>query len=198
MESRGVGADAPAPPARSAQRLVIPKKRSDGLSEAALAELRAEFGSAPLPPAAPAPAAPTEAVPASHTVAEACPFCHEPMPNPMSPALQGLVQQWVQKSRAGKVLRPTDTLAVCQRHRDEHDIIPHGRRNGWPLELDFRALRRRITDPNHRYMRVLQDRLLDPERSPFFQEARRTREHMGKRASASAHQIDRFDEQQCG
>ena len=136
--------------------------------------------------------------PAPHTVAEACPFCHEPMPNPMSPALHALVQQWVQKSRAGKVLRPIDTLAVCQRHRDEHDIIPHGRRNGWPLELDFRALRRRITDPKHRYMRVLQDRLLDPERSPFFQEARRAREHMGKRASASAHQIDRFDEQQCG
>ncbi|WFC95771.1 hypothetical protein MBRA1_002425 [Malassezia brasiliensis] len=151
MVSRGVGEEAPTAPACTTQRLVIPKKRSDGLSEAVLAELRAEFGSAPLPSSVQAPAVPIDAPPAPPMDTDLCPFCHEPMPKPMSPALRSLVEQWVQKSRAGKVLRPTDTLAVCQRHRDEHDIIPQGRRNGWPLELDFRALRKRITDPEHRY-----------------------------------------------
>lgn len=176
------------------KKLFIPKKRIDDLSDTSLAELRAEFGT-PRRESVVLLSPPPEAAPATW---ELCPFCDEPMPRPMSAKLTALVQHWVHKKKGGQALRPTDTIAVCQRHRDEHDIIPEGERRGWPLEIDFRELRRRITDPQKRYMRVLQDRLMEPEQSTFFQAARRTREHVGRKASASAHQIECFDERQCG
>lgn len=185
-----------AAPERSAQKLFIPTKRVDTISEASLAALRAEFG-APDPPLL-APRSPSPHPAAAERAWETCPFCQEPLPVPMSRALHALLQRWMQKSRAGAALRPTDTVAVCQRHRDEYDVIPNGRRRGWPLALDFHELRRRVTDPKRRYMRTLQDRLLAPHESRFFLEARRVRETVGKKASSSAHQIERFDERQCG
>lgn len=181
---------------RCSQKLFIPKKRMNRLSEETLAELRAEFGTTSETALPRLPS--STSTRADNAGWKICPFCQEPMPDPMSQTLHALVQQWVQKVREGEILRPTDTLAVCQRHRDEYDIIPEGRRQGWPLSLDFRELRRRITDPNERYMRILQDRLLEPEHSSFFQEARQIRERMGKKAHASAHQIEYFDQQQCG
>ncbi|WFD00323.1 hypothetical protein MYAM1_003071 [Malassezia yamatoensis] len=175
------------------RKLFIPKKRDDVLSQQMLAELRKEFGASPE-----STRDPTASCPSPNASMNRCPFCKEPLPKPMSRELHTLMQQWMQKSQLGHTLRPTDTLAVCQRHRDEHDIIPEGKRLGWPDSLDFRELRRRITDPKQRYMQTLQDRLLNPEPSWFFQEARREREQLGKKVNAGAHQIHQIYNQQCG
>ncbi|WFD44178.1 hypothetical protein MPSI1_002844 [Malassezia psittaci] len=175
------------------RKLFIPKKCDKVLSEQMFAELREEFGASPESTRDPTASRPSASASIDH-----CPFCEEPLPKPMSRELHTLMQQWMQKSRSGHTLRPTDTLAVCQRHRDEHDIIPEGKRQGWPDSIDFRELRRRITDPKQRYMQTLQDRLLNPELSWFFREARREREQLGKKINAGAHQIHQIHNQQCG
>lgn len=179
------------PPARASGpgMLIMPKKRTD-LQSSDLVELRAEFGTSPS--AAPA-SIPTATAPYTR-----CPFCEEAITEPVSRALQSLLNYWVQRARAGQALRPTDTLAVCQRHRDESHVIPEGARRGWPLALDFREVRRRVASPSSRYMRTMQDRVLSPTSSPFFHEARREREQIGPKTSSSAHEIETFVDRQCG
>lgn len=129
---------------------------------------------------------------------QTCPFCHEPMPKPPSSALLAMIRKWTQKQSAGFALRPTDTLSVCQRHRDERTVIPEGKAEGWPLVLDFKELRRRITNPRNRYMSILEDCILYPEQSSWFVTARSERAGAGKKAAMSAHQIDKFDDYQTG
>ena len=112
--------------------------------------------------------------------------------------LQSMIQYWLLRQRQGQILRPTDTLAVCQRHRDEQDVIPQGLALGWPATIDFRNLRRRISDPTQRYLRVLEEHILTPEQSFWFQHVKARRGSVGKKASSGVVQIDTFHERQPG
>lgn len=174
-------------PSSSRTRLILPKRTRATLSFDTFAELRAEFGTAPSPTEQPRPPPPP-----SHT----CPFCHESIHAPSS-TLTAMLAYWEERKRSGKVLRSTDTLAVCQRHRDERDVIPHGKQRGWPMHIDFHALRRRIMSPSARYMRAIQDVIRDPASSPRFHLARERRKTIGKKASSSA-QLDTFHERLSG
>ena len=181
-------------------QLILPKRAGSSMSSKVFEELRAEFGTANSREKAPSSHPRTQDtldLPAKTLASTTCPFCHEKLQNP-SAELSAMISLWQQRRKSGMVLRPTDTLAVCQRHRDEQDVIPHGKSQGWPMQLDFRQLRRRITQPQSRYMGVLQDRIIAPEQSRWFHAARARREAMGKKMSASVHQIDLFHERQSG
>ncbi|WFD32505.1 hypothetical protein MSPP1_003553 [Malassezia sp. CBS 17886] len=151
-----------------AQSLRMPEKTVNEFLSAPLDELRAHIG-VPLDAAATAGSAARATSPETLTD---CPFCHEALAQPISRTLRGMIRHWQRRERAGLALRPTDTLAVCQRHRDEHDVIPRGRARGWPAHVSFKELRRRVTDPKERYLTVLEDRILYPEHSRWFTEHR--------------------------
>lgn len=165
--------------------LVMPKKTA-GITSEAFARLRDEIGIE------------EESAPASSATASHCPFCGEPLPDAPSESLTKMMAHWKSKKDAGRLIRATDTLAVCQRHRDERDVIPNGAKRGWPLQLNLAALRKRVSEPSGRYLRVLEDRVRDPESSEWFRCARDRRRALGKSASASKHSIESFDTHQAG
>lgn len=193
-------------PAGAAAVLIRPKKSTDTLPRESLAAMLAEFG----PPLEPRPRAQPDRVgytngdgagdsTLTHSEnRDLCPFCKDPLPSTPSRTLKAMIRTWQQRRQSGGALRATDTLSVCQRHRDEHTVIPEGLKRGWPLRLDLKELRRRITSPKQPYMDLMRDRLLRPRESDWFQDACCRREDAGKGASASTHQIDNFDTHQTG
>ena len=77
-----------------------------------------------------------------------CPFCDEHLGCKPSAYLVKLLEMLLQKSwpdplpwnpghRKAKV---TDTIAYCNRHRMESNILTMATRKGWPLDIDFSAL----------------------------------------------------------
>jgi len=66
------------------------------------------------------------------------------------------------------------------------------------MTIDFRSLRRRISDPSQRYLRVLEQHIVTPEQSFWFQHVKSRRETVGKKASSGMVQIDTFHERQPG
>lgn len=165
--------------------LVMPKKTA-GLTSEEFARLRDELGIE------------EESGRDAGADATQCPFCGEPLPDAPSEPLRKMMAHWQSRKNAGRLLRATDTLMVCQQHRDERDVIPHGVARGWPLQLDLAALRKRILVPSARYLRVLEDRVRDPETSEWYKCARTRRSALGKGASASKHSIESFDTHQAG
>ncbi|WFD04757.1 hypothetical protein MVES1_000081 [Malassezia vespertilionis] len=165
-------------------RLIIPPKRKTSATEESFEKWREEFGADDAPSAALEPA-----LPLSAEITQ-CPYCQEPVDNP-SRKLKRMLHYWEQRSCYGHVLRPTDTIAVCQQHRDERSVLPAGQQRGWPCHVDFKALRRRITHPKKRYMRILEDCIICPEQSIYFQSAARQHAEKGKKVLASAHELDR-------
>lgn len=186
----------------SCPTLIIPERSHTLISDSQFAELCAEFGSSSPPSTSDAQQKEPLEVDVwkrapRDTAWDTCPFCGSPMQNPSS-KLQAMIHYWLLRQRQGQDLRPTDTLAVCQRHRDEKDVIPQGLAQGWPAKIDFRNLRRRISDPSQRYLRVLEEHVLTPERSVWFQHVKLRRESIGKKASSGVVQIDTFHERQPG
>ncbi|KOS14171.1 hypothetical protein Malapachy_4053 [Malassezia pachydermatis] len=176
----------------TAPTLLLPKKSVPSLSQEAFAELRAEFGSTtPLSTDAATPSC--DDARTSHVLSDVSTRIWKP-----SSTLRSMMQYWTQKQQQGQILRSTDTLAVCQRHRDERDVIPLGQMYGWPMSLDLKQLRRRVTSPGNRYLRLLEDFIVYPNHSTWFQRARTRRETTGKKASASAQQLETFHERQTG
>lgn len=176
-------------------KLIIPKRSRDSIPDKVFAELRAEFGT--VQPLSNKSTSSTQERPTSCIATNKCPFCGDSMYAP-SKKLRAMIQYWEHRARQGQILWPTDTLAVCQRHRDEQSVIPEGKLLGYPMDIDFRQLRRRVADPHRRYLGVLEDRITCPEHSAWFQAARQQREYMGKKASSSAHQIETFHDRQSG
>ena len=113
-------------------QLILPKRAGSSMSSKVFEELRAEFGTANSREKAPSSHPHTQDtldLPAKALASTTCPFCHEKLQNP-SAELSAMISLWQQRRKSGMVLRPTDTLAVCQRHRDEQDVIPHGKSQG--------------------------------------------------------------------
>ncbi|PKI85554.1 hypothetical protein MVES_000078 [Malassezia vespertilionis] len=114
-------------------RLIIPPKRKTSATEESFEKWREEFGADDAPSAALEPA-----LPLSAEITQ-CPYCQEPVDNP-SRKLKRMLHYWEQRSCYGHVLRPTDTIAVCQQHRDERSVLPAGQQRGWPYGEQGREL----------------------------------------------------------
>ncbi|KAI0357987.1 hypothetical protein OH77DRAFT_1374221, partial [Trametes cingulata] len=81
-----------------------------------------------------------------------CPWCDEPLPAHPTPHLLSLIASARRRSYADD--RPTNPLGlrappdvfvgVCQRHRFERVWVPRAGRRGWPMEIDWGALRGRV------------------------------------------------------
>lgn len=81
-----------------------------------------------------------------------CPFCDMPLPSEPSLILSDMLQRLQKSSRPDP--RPTNALGrkapfasyidLCQRHQFETTLLPEARRRGWPINIDFEALPRRI------------------------------------------------------
>jgi hypothetical protein len=81
-----------------------------------------------------------------------CPYCDEPLPPRPTAHLSSLLAGMRKKSKPEP--RPSNPLGrrapvslyvtVCQRHQFEAVWLPRAAAEGWPTEIDFAAVRRRV------------------------------------------------------
>lgn len=102
-----------------------------------------------------------------------CPFCDEPWPEKPSAKLTAL--RTAALDRTFSTPRTTNPkgrsansfayfVAVCNQHRNEATIIPEGLKRGWPQEIDFKALPRRLSV----FKSELDSIVKNPTSSSFF------------------------------
>lgn len=109
-----------------------------------------------------------------------CPFCDEPLPKKPSKKLTDLIQHLIKRPHAEK--RPTpqnpqgislpffETASCCKMHSDERDLIPYGISQGWPTDIDFSKLPKRIKS----YRSVLNQIIKREKKSRFLDQAMET------------------------
>lgn len=108
-------------------------------------------------------------VPTEVRLLRMCPFCEAAMPRRISLECCEMMQPWLDRYHAGRPIKVTDTAAVCEKHRAESDIIPRGKKQGWPTTLDLDKLAQRLEGgPGRSSMAEL---LRAPGDSPFFKTA---------------------------
>ncbi|KAI7944444.1 hypothetical protein MJO28_010139 [Puccinia striiformis f. sp. tritici] len=74
-----------------------------------------------------------------------CSFCSEPLPGPHSVKLQKSYRWYEKKSKGFTVpLSWTVTATYCTLHKKEFELIPQGHARGWPKEIDWPALPKRV------------------------------------------------------
>ncbi|KAF8989042.1 hypothetical protein BDZ89DRAFT_897946, partial [Hymenopellis radicata] len=81
-----------------------------------------------------------------------CPYCDDPLPPKPTLLLRNLLGTMAKKSRPSA--RPTNPMgrkapleafiALCQRHRFESQILPDAESKGWPKEIAFDKLEKRV------------------------------------------------------
>ncbi|KZT21190.1 hypothetical protein NEOLEDRAFT_793259 [Neolentinus lepideus HHB14362 ss-1] len=94
-----------------------------------------------------------------------CPWCDGPLPAHPTPHLASLIAATRRKSY--KQPRPSNPLglkaplsvfsSVCQRHRFETIQVPLARAKGWPTNIDFGALRRRVEGMKDMLQEIIDD-----------------------------------------
>ncbi|CAO1617060.1 unnamed protein product [Parajaminaea phylloscopi] len=108
-----------------------------------------------------------------------CPFCGEDMPRRPSAKLVELLQSQLdrchQSKRRGKA---TDAVEACAKHRQEYEIIPNGRKEGWPKKMDVGHLRARLESPGDTFKRSMEEIVEEPGQSQFMQKARSYRKEV--------------------
>ncbi|GAA5825185.1 hypothetical protein JCM11251_006134 [Rhodosporidiobolus azoricus] len=83
-----------------------------------------------------------------------CPFCDNPLPPEPSADLLSLrdylisrpeAESWPTADNEKHVrMDPKQRAGFCKRHRDETEVIPEGRAKGWPQEMDWEKVERRV------------------------------------------------------
>ncbi|KAH9821818.1 hypothetical protein DFH28DRAFT_882802 [Melampsora americana] len=68
-----------------------------------------------------------------------CPYCEDPFPTVFSKRLQTLKATLDALPNSMSLTFP-QTADFCALHRAERDVIPFGRKEGWPVQIDFRML----------------------------------------------------------
>ncbi|KAK4685605.1 hypothetical protein P7C73_g4547, partial [Tremellales sp. Uapishka_1] len=120
-----------------------------------------------------------------------CPFCSKPFPKKPSTHLSGLRASLVKLSEpaptgsnpAARSLPWTQTITFCEMHDAETSIIPLGIRAGFPLEVDFLQLYKRLEAG---WMRKDLGRIMrHPTKSRFYIKARNDILRVGKTAWGS-------------
>jgi hypothetical protein len=107
-----------------------------------------------------------------------CPFCDEPLPNPLEPALKAELSSLMKKTIPDpcvynpghrKATTMMITVAFCHRHHIARTEAPKAQAQGWPTP-NFECLPARIRELSEELMAVVED----PESSEFFVNARRS------------------------
>lgn len=80
------------------------------------------------------------------------------------------------------------------RHVGESEILPEGRKRGWPRELDERKLRKRLEG----HLSIMQRRIEEPESSEWFIRAREERKRLGRAADDIGNQMRDLEDSQAG
>lgn len=128
-----------------------------------------------------------------------CPFCDEPWPEEPTSKLLALRATAVAHAIPSPRLSNSKGLSaanftlyapLCAQHRNETKIIPEGRREGWPNEINFDALPRRLNAIRPHLAAVL----THPTVSSFYQDAANAFETSGGVSQSSvAGQYATFD-----
>ncbi|KAF7796825.1 hypothetical protein EIP86_008009 [Pleurotus ostreatoroseus] len=94
-----------------------------------------------------------------------CPWCDEPLPPVPSPHLQKLIA--AARTHSAPDGRPTNPLGlyaaptvfinVCQRHRFESVQVPLAKKRGWPTQIDWAGLGRRVCAMRDALSAILKD-----------------------------------------
>ncbi|EGU11330.1 Proteophosphoglycan ppg4 [Rhodotorula toruloides ATCC 204091] len=119
-----------------------------------------------------------------------CPFCDGPFPDDPSNELLRLKRYLL--SNPDAECRPTmknrkairlpnhvvATAAFCQRHRNEREVIPEGLANGYPRDIDFDELPKRISRLLTEHLRSV---LMGNAATPFLEPAIERVEAAGRR-----------------
>ncbi|BGP09303.1 hypothetical protein JCM10049v2_005167 [Rhodotorula toruloides] len=119
-----------------------------------------------------------------------CPFCDAPFPDDPSDELLRLKRYLLSNPDAEH--RPTmknrkairlpnhvvATAAFCQRHRNEREVIPEGLANGYPRDIDFDELPKRISRLLTEHLRSV---LMGNTATPFLEPAIERVEAAGRR-----------------
>ncbi|BGP25745.1 hypothetical protein JCM10295v2_004680 [Rhodotorula toruloides] len=119
-----------------------------------------------------------------------CPFCDGPLPDEPSDELVRLKRYLIRNPDADR--RPTmknrkairlpnhvvATAAFCQRHRNEREVIPEGLANGYPRNIDFDELPKRISRLLSEHLRSV---LMGNIATPFLEPALVRVEGAGRR-----------------
>jgi hypothetical protein len=125
-----------------------------------------------------------------------CPFCDEPLPNPLDPSLEAELSRLMKKTIPDpfnpghrKAATMMVTIAFCHRHHIARVEAPKAQSQSWPTP-DFEGLHARITGLREELNAVIED----PESSEFFINARRSAK--GKRKGPPG--IDTFHNEGVG
>ncbi|GAA5895753.1 uncharacterized protein JCM6883_001611 [Sporobolomyces salmoneus] len=83
-----------------------------------------------------------------------CPFCDQPLPAEPSDRLVSLKRYLLERPHLesrhsvrnpkAKYLPIVEIASFCQLHKVERTVIPEGRKNGYPMKIDWKALPERI------------------------------------------------------
>lgn len=95
------------------------------------------------------------------------------------------MQPWLDRYHAGKTMKATDTLEACTKHDAELNVIPDGKKQGWPVALDVDALSQRLeqtTFEGTSYRQLLEAYVEDPQSSHYLRQAVALRQQGGRKA----------------
>lgn len=119
------------------------------------------------------------------------------MPRKPSQSLCEMMQPWLDRLHAKKPIGVTEVLATCAKHREEEQIIPQGKRAGWPTELIEAKLKARLQEGTFQnedheqvsFRQVLEAIVEQPRSSVLMQQALKDRENSlksGRRSGLNA------------
>ncbi|KAH9822341.1 hypothetical protein DFH28DRAFT_882303, partial [Melampsora americana] len=122
-----------------------------------------------------------------------CLWCEEPLPSAPSKRLEKLKATLCALPNAMSLPFP-QTASFCNLHRAERDVIPLGKLEGWPLQIDFDLLKKRIqTHTKHLYKIIEQQ-----EPSVFLDIAQRKWKTQGRFMFTMSGEFDGFEVEQPG
>lgn len=119
-----------------------------------------------------------------------CPFCDEPLPQPLSTALSTTLERlkrtagpqprWGNKK--GLVTNMDIYVSFCSRHEAESKEVPKGEKYGWPQTLNTLELASRVRRLKHQLQAIIND----PEEGTFFKPLKASADQHGKNSITGA------------
>ncbi|KAI9508176.1 RTC4-like domain-containing protein [Russula earlei] len=136
-----------------------------------------------------------------------CPFCDEKLPPNPSPFYRSLFEGARRKAHPDP--RPSNPLglkalmgvyiASCKRHRFEAHQIPEAMAKGWPTDIDFGRVRRRVERLSGRLAKLVRDEGNAREESIYWTTVTKEVRKLGSRAASGVKgQFESFEKTQPG
>ncbi|ORY64734.1 hypothetical protein BCR35DRAFT_184746 [Leucosporidium creatinivorum] len=134
-----------------------------------------------------------------------CPFCSRALPATRSSTLSNLLEYLLARpdivdyptarNPGGKRLPVVQTASFCRLHEEEMVVIPKGIEKGWPTEIDWDGLPKRI---DRQLSQHLSDIITGKTPSPFFEDAKKEWEAKGNKMKNLLSEYASFDVEQPG